>query len=546
MAGNRPRIDPLEGPKQALAGRVVTMNAAFDVIDDGVVYVDKGAIIAVQARAMPAPAGFDAVAIVETDGTISPGLIELHNHISYNALPLWQVPKKYTNRDQWSGIAEYRKRVSGPMRVIGEMPELLPALVRYVECKCLLGGVTTSQGIALASNAGVRRFYRGIVRNVEQTDDADLPEASTRIADVEANDAALFLARLKRSNCFLLHLSEGTDASALKHFLALQVGNGDWAITKQLAGIHCAALRAEDFAVMAEHEGAMIWSPLSNLLLYGDTARVAAAKAAGVRIGIGSDWSPSGSKNLLGELKAARAFSAMNADVFSDRELITLATMSAARILGWDSVLGSLEAGKRADLIVLDSRAADPYAALIDASERDMTLAMINGVARYGRTALMQSLSPGGEALRVGGESRRVFLKQATQDPAVQALSLADATETMRDTLQNIVELATRLERPQPRRVALTAEPEPVVWTLALDELHDTGVDLRPRLPFAGARATGPSRALAAAAAPLSQILEPIALDPLTVVDDADFLDVLRGERNLMPEFSDALFALYQ
>ena len=53
----------------------------------------------------------------------------------------------------------------------------------------------------------------------------------------------------------------------------------------------------------------MVWSPLSNLLLYGATARVDAAKRAGVRIGLGSDWSPSGSKNLLGELKVAWLYS---------------------------------------------------------------------------------------------------------------------------------------------------------------------------------------------------------------------------------------------
>jgi hypothetical protein len=71
-------------------------------------------------------------------------------------------------------------------------PALLPALVRYVESKCLLGGVTTSQGVMLASNSGIRRFYRGIVRNVEQTDDPDLPEAQGRIADVDARDAGVF------------------------------------------------------------------------------------------------------------------------------------------------------------------------------------------------------------------------------------------------------------------------------------------------------------------------------------------------------------------
>ncbi len=42
----------------------------------------------------------------------------------------------------------------------------------------------------------------------------------------------------------------------------------------------------------------MVWSPLSNYLLYGETADMTAAKAAGVNIALGSDWAPSGSKKL--------------------------------------------------------------------------------------------------------------------------------------------------------------------------------------------------------------------------------------------------------
>ena len=45
------------------------------------------------------------------------------------------------------------------------------------------------QGIRLASNAGIQRFYRGIVRNVEQTDEPDLSEAQARIPDIAAKDA---------------------------------------------------------------------------------------------------------------------------------------------------------------------------------------------------------------------------------------------------------------------------------------------------------------------------------------------------------------------
>ena len=51
-------IDPLSGPKLALAGRVVTMDDAFSTKSDGVVYIDKGSIVVVQDRAEPCSAGF--------------------------------------------------------------------------------------------------------------------------------------------------------------------------------------------------------------------------------------------------------------------------------------------------------------------------------------------------------------------------------------------------------------------------------------------------------------------------------------------------------
>ena len=99
---NNGPIDPLFGPKLALAGRVVTMDDGFSVRADAVLYIEKGCIVSVQDRAKPAPTGFAGVTIVETSGTIFPGLIELHNHLSYNTLPLWSpVPKRFEHRGQW-------------------------------------------------------------------------------------------------------------------------------------------------------------------------------------------------------------------------------------------------------------------------------------------------------------------------------------------------------------------------------------------------------------------------------------------------------------
>jgi 5-methylthioadenosine/S-adenosylhomocysteine deaminase len=544
VAKKKPPIDLLDGPKIILAGDIVAMDDALSITRDGRLYVDKGAIVAIRRATDPVPPGFESVTVLNTGGTIFPGLIELHNHLAYNALRLWQVPKRYNNRDQWSGIPEYRKLVSGPMTVVGKSPGLLPALIRYVEAKCLVGGVTTSQGIALFSNAGIRRFYRGIVRNVEETDDENLPEVETRIADVEAQSAQKFLARLKRETCFLLHLSEGVDAKAREHFLALNFAPNEWAITPQLAGIHCAALTPEDFTVFGQLGGAMVWSPLSNLLLYGATANIAAAIAAGVRIGIGSDWSPTGSKNLLGEIKVAWLV-AQQIGGIARHDIIAMATRTAAKILGWGSVLGTIEPGKRGDLIVVDGTSEDPYDQLIRAKETDLTLVVINGVPRFGRPTLMSALGAVGEALTIHGQKRTLFLKQETQDPVVGTIKLSQATGTLKEALSTLPALAKALEQRQP--VAKIGRGRaPTTWQLALDEIEDTGVDLRPRLRSRRSRQfTGPARRAAAPSKPLSQILQPLALDPLSVVDDPDFLAALAQQRNLPQFVKDGLASLY-
>ena len=65
--------------------------------------------------------------------------------------------------------------------------------MRYVECKCLVGGVTTSQGITLQTT-NVRHLFQGVVRNCELPDDPRLPAAKAKISDVEATKAERFLA----------------------------------------------------------------------------------------------------------------------------------------------------------------------------------------------------------------------------------------------------------------------------------------------------------------------------------------------------------------
>src|SRR5215210_1310569 len=541
MPDDQPNLQQLT--RYALEGRVVTVDSSFHEFERGTVYVDGGRIAAIAPTGAPPPPGFQEAPVISTRGTIYPGLIDLHNHLSYDALTLWRVPRLYTNRDQWGGHPDYRKLISGPMSVLGKTPGFVEAVVRYVECKCLLGGVTTAQGVALFSNQGIQRYFRGVVRNVEETGEDDLPDAATKISDVEAEDAEKFLERLRDSSCLLLHLSEGTDERARERFEALRMADGDWAITPALAGIHCAALGPEDFGVLGEHGGAMVWSPLSNLLLYGQTADVGAAREAGVPIALGSDWSPSGSKNLLGELKVARLVAAEQNIGFSDRELVAMATREAAKILKWDGALGSLEAGKRADLTILYGRSKEPYANLLEARETDIALVVIDGVPRVGNERLMSSFGPVTERWRVGSAGRALNLSQENADPVVGALTLREARARLRDGLSRLPELARQLEELTPAALA-DAGPE---WSLVLDHEEPPGTAIRPHFSADPAVESTALRLteIMAISVRLSELLIPLQLDPPTVSDDSAFFGRLADESNLPDYVSDGLPTLF-
>ena len=534
-------IDPFDGPIFSLHGRVVTMDETRRVINNGVVYINKGKIIAVQSVDKKAPDGFQKSLSVDTRGTIYPGLIELHNHLSYDVLPLWQVPKKYTNRSQWGGIPEYRKLISGPMTILGTTPGYVEAIVRYVECKCLMGGVTTSQGIALFSNSGIQKYYRGIVRNVESTEDADLPESLDKISDVEAASSEKFFERLKKSSCLLLHLSEGVDEAAHDHFEALKMKDGKWAITNALAGIHCVALTETDFDILKENNGSMIWSPLSNLLLYGQTVDIKAAHEKKVLMGIGSDWSPSGSKNLFGELKVARIVS-NQLGLFSDSDILAMATINAAKILKWDKVLGSIEANKFADLTIINDDKGDPFKMFLGKSETSISLVIINGVPRYGHIHMMNHFGSNFEKVKVGAEDYLLNLKQETADPVVGKLKLKDAVAKLKSGMSRLPQLAKDMENPKINRAS--AQNKKTTWSLVLDHNEAEGEVQRTHIPIKGQLPTMVLKD-ASASQPLSKIVGSIKLDAMTVIDDEDFFTNLSQQKNLPPYIKDGLNKMY-
>jgi hypothetical protein len=135
------------------------------------------------------------------------------------------------------------------------------------------------------------------------------------------------------------------------------------------------------------------------MLLYGGTADIPSAIAEGVLVSLGADWAPSGSANLLGELKVAdRINKGLWGGVISDEQLLQMVTINPAIAFGMDDVVGSIEPGKYADLVVIRKKSGvNAYRNVIDAGPRDVYLVTVSGDPLFGTETLMERLGKSGD-----------------------------------------------------------------------------------------------------------------------------------------------------
>jgi hypothetical protein len=246
-------------------------------------------------------------------------------------------------------------------------------------------------------------------------------------------------------------------------------------------------------------------------------------------------------------LKVARLVANLEQAPLSDFDLIALATRNAAKILRWENQLGTLEPGKRADLLVVSNQDGDPYQHLLTRSERDVELVVINGVPRYGASQPMRRLLPDGstdtEAATIANRRRLLNLHQATSDPTVANVSLKEATDLLKQGLKDLPKLAKNLAA----LPALDLLDAGSAEFLVLDHEELGAVDVRPHLPDRHGHYTAEPtpQMLAAPSTPLADLLEPLTLDALTVPDDQRFGELLPKERNLPADLAAGLASIF-
>jgi 5-methylthioadenosine/S-adenosylhomocysteine deaminase len=199
---------------------------------------------------------------------------------------------------------------------------------------------------------------------------------------------------------FYLHLAEGRhdDERSRKEFERLVALD---ALTSATVLIHATALDREQLGQVRDAGARLVWSPQSNLRLYGETTRARDALELGIPVALGADWLPSGSTSLLAEMKVARrALARQGLDIGAQR-LVRMVTEDAARIAGLEQHLGSLAPGLSADLLVLERRHPDPWENVLQAEPSWVELVMIGGDLSYGRADWIRTLASaqGGETL---------------------------------------------------------------------------------------------------------------------------------------------------
>ncbi|HZG36689.1 MAG TPA: amidohydrolase family protein [Gaiellaceae bacterium] len=164
----------------------------------------------------------------------------------------------------------------------------------------------------------------------------------------------------------------------------------------RVVAAHCVKVEADEVALLARHGVAVAHCPRSNAILGCGVAPLAELRAAGLRVGVGTDGvSSAPSHDYFDELRAvvqaARARSE-RADALLPAEALELATLGGARALALDDEIGSLAPGKRADLTVVDLTGSaylpweDPAAAVVyGGGPARVQATLVSGEFRYRR-----------------------------------------------------------------------------------------------------------------------------------------------------------------
>jgi 5-methylthioadenosine/S-adenosylhomocysteine deaminase len=411
----------VQPPRQPVAfvitgGTVVTMNAARQVLSPGAVAIEGRNIVAVDTPEAVA-ARYTARETIDASGqVVMPGLVNTHTHAPMVL---------YRGLADDLALMDWLQKYIFPAEAKTVSPEFVRAGTRLAALEMIQSGTTTyadmyyfEEEIAAVTKAAGLRGVLGQTIIQFPVADAKTPQEGIQRTEAFIRQFAgddlivpaiaphsmytLDAATLKACRALatrervpvLIHLSETRDemkTSQEKHKAtpaAYLQRIGFWA-GRTLAA-HGVWLTPADMRILAKHGVGVSHNPESNMKLASGAAKVVAMRRAGIAVGIGTDGAAS--NNDLDMFEAVRQ-AAFLAKLQTDDPravpaptALEMATIEGARTLGMDAQIGSLEPGKRADLITVAMTAArqtpayDPLSHLVYATRGDdVRMTMVNG-----------------------------------------------------------------------------------------------------------------------------------------------------------------------
>jgi len=384
------------------AGTIVTMNAHRDVLHDAAIAVKDGRIVAVGSRTRLEFLYTPKSRLKRPDAILTPGLINTHAHAAMTLL---------------RGIADDRSLQDWldhyifPAEKKNVTFEFVRAGTRLGVLEMMLGGITTyadmyyfeDEAARVTREAGMRGVLGETIIGFPAPDNATPQQAlafTERFIREFQGDALITPAvaphalytnspetlRAARALAdrysvpLLMHVSETKkeqDDSLSHHGLTpaqylISIG----AVARRTVFAHGVWLTPDDMAALAPLHVGIAHCPSSNMKLASGVAPVTAMLAAGLAVGLGTDG-PAGSNNdmdLLRELDLAAKLAQVtrgDPQALPAIKAFEMATILGARALGMENEIGSLEPGKRADFITIDTTAPhavpahDPYSMLV-------------------------------------------------------------------------------------------------------------------------------------------------------------------------------------
>jgi 5-methylthioadenosine/S-adenosylhomocysteine deaminase len=388
-------------------GIVVTMNGERQVLNPGAVAIADGRITAVDTPERLAAAFRASETIDATGHVVMPGLINTHTHAP-------MVMFRGLGDDL--ALMDWLNQYIFPAEAKTVSPEFVRAGAALASLEMIRSGTTTfvdmyyfEEEIAeVARQAGLR----GVLgQTIIQFPVPDAPTPQDALARTEA-----FITRFKGDRLITPavapHSMYTLDADTLKATRALATHHGvpllihlaetrdevttareryrttptRWLDSLGFWGPHTLAAHGvwvpeADITLLAERGVGLSHNPESNMKLASGTAPVPAYLKAGVALGLGTDGAAS--NNDLDMFDAMRLASFLHKHATGDptvvpaRQALELATLGGARALGRQRELGSLEIGKRADVIVVGMDQAkqtpmyDPVSHLVYTTDGD-------------------------------------------------------------------------------------------------------------------------------------------------------------------------------